>query len=34
MGHERLETTAIYTTPSAQDLERAVAKLEQDALDY
>jgi site-specific recombinase XerD len=33
MGHERLETTAIYTTPSAQDLERAVAKLEQDALD-
>jgi integrase/recombinase XerD len=34
MGHERLETTAIYTTPSAQDLERAVAKLEQDSLDY
>jgi site-specific recombinase XerD len=34
MGHERLETTAIYTTPSAQDLEQAVARLEQDALDY
>jgi integrase/recombinase XerD len=33
MGHERLETTAIYTTPSAQDLEQAVAKLEQDSLD-
>jgi integrase/recombinase XerD len=32
MGHERLETTAIYTTPSAQDLERAVEKLEADYL--
>src|SRR3954469_21172010 len=30
MGHERLETTAIYTTPSAQDLEHAVEKLEPD----
>jgi integrase/recombinase XerD len=30
LGHERLETTAIYTTPSAQDLERAVEKLEAD----
>jgi site-specific recombinase XerD len=27
LGHERLETTAIYTTPSATDLEHAVAKL-------
>jgi site-specific recombinase XerD len=33
MGHERLETTAIYTTPSAQDLERAVEKLEADYID-
>src|SRR4051794_32355322 len=32
MGHERLETTAIYTTPSAQDLEKAVEKLEADYL--
>jgi integrase/recombinase XerD len=32
MGHERLETTAIYTTPSPQDLERAVARLEADYL--
>lgn len=31
LGHERLETTAIYTTPSATDLEHAVAKLEADA---
>src|SRR5215212_2034621 len=30
LGHERLETTAIYTTPSARDLERVVEKLEQD----
>src|SRR4051795_399241 len=30
MGHERLETTAIYTTPSAQDLEKPVEKLEVD----
>ncbi|MDA8219829.1 MAG: tyrosine-type recombinase/integrase [Dehalococcoidales bacterium] len=27
MGHERLETTAIYTKPSERDLERAVDKL-------
>src|SRR5205814_4655345 len=33
MGHERLETTAIYTTPSAQDLEQAVEKLEADYSD-
>jgi site-specific recombinase XerD len=33
LGHTRLETTAIYTTPSEQDLERAVARLEQDSLD-
>jgi integrase/recombinase XerD len=33
MGHERLETTAIYTTPSAQDLEKAVEKLEGDYID-
>src|SRR5215217_9624720 len=32
LGHERLETTAIYTTPSARDLETAVAELEVDAL--
>jgi site-specific recombinase XerD len=32
LGHERLETTAIYTTPSARDLETAVAELEADAL--
>jgi integrase/recombinase XerC len=30
LGHERLETTAIYTTPSATDLATAVAKLEAD----
>src|SRR5918998_4332991 len=30
LGHERLETTAIYTTPSQRDLERVVEKLEQD----
>ena len=30
LGHQRLETTAIYTTPGQQDLERAVAKLERD----
>jgi site-specific recombinase XerD len=33
LGHERLETTAIYTTPSAADLATAVAKLEADATD-
>ena len=27
LGHQRLETTAIYTTPSARDLEKAVDKL-------
>jgi len=31
LGHQRLETTAIYTTPSARDLEKVVEKLEQDA---
>jgi site-specific recombinase XerD len=30
LGHQRLETTAIYTTPSQRDLERVVEKLEQD----
>jgi site-specific recombinase XerD len=30
LGHERLETTAIYITPSQRDLERVVEKLEQD----
>jgi site-specific recombinase XerD len=28
LGHERLETTAIYTQPSPRDMERAVQKLE------
>jgi integrase/recombinase XerC len=28
LGHERLETTAIYTTPSAADLDEAVRRLE------
>ena len=32
LGHARLETTAIYTTPPTGDLERAVAKLEQDSV--
>lgn len=27
MGHSRLDTTAIYTRPNAQDLEKAVARL-------
>ena len=27
MGHQRLETTAIYTTPSQRDLEQAVERL-------
>jgi site-specific recombinase XerD len=31
MGHERLDTTALYTQPGARDLEQAVARLEQDA---
>jgi site-specific recombinase XerD len=30
LGHERIETTARYTTPSARDLERAVSRLERD----
>ena len=28
LGHERLETTAIYTQPTARDLEQAVRRLE------
>jgi site-specific recombinase XerD len=28
LGHQRLETTAIYTKPSARDLEKAVERLE------
>jgi integrase/recombinase XerC len=28
LGHERLETTAIYTQPTARDLEEAVRRLE------
>jgi site-specific recombinase XerD len=31
LGHERLETTAIYTHPTARDLEEAVRRLEADA---
>jgi site-specific recombinase XerD len=30
MGHERLDTTALYTQPGARDLEQAVARLEHD----
>jgi site-specific recombinase XerD len=30
LGHQRLETTAIYTTPSQRDLEKVVEKFEQD----
>src|SRR5215207_4685523 len=30
LGHEKLETTAIYTQPSTRDLERAVALLERE----
>jgi site-specific recombinase XerD len=30
LGHQRLETTAIYTTPSQRDLAKVVEKLEQD----
>ncbi|HLZ21772.1 MAG TPA: tyrosine-type recombinase/integrase [Ktedonobacterales bacterium] len=32
LGHSRLETTAMYTHPSARDLEHAVQRLERDAL--
>jgi len=28
LGHQRLETAAIYTRPSGEDLRRAVEKLE------
>lgn len=28
LGHERIETTSVYTQPSERDLERAVSKLE------
>jgi site-specific recombinase XerD len=28
LGHQRLETTAIYTKPSLRDLEKAVERLE------
>lgn len=31
LGHERLETTAIYTQPNARDLEEAVRRLERDS---
>lgn len=30
LGHERLETTAIYTQPTTRDLEEAVQRLERD----
>jgi len=30
LGHEKLETTAVYTQPSTRDLERAVALLERE----
>src|SRR5215211_2994981 len=30
LGHQRLETTAIYTTPSQRDLEKVVEKLERE----
>ena len=33
LGHERLDTTAIYTTPGQRDLEQAVSKLERDQLE-
>jgi integrase/recombinase XerD len=31
LGHQRLETTAIYTTPSQRDLAKVVEKLEHDS---
>jgi hypothetical protein len=31
--HERLETTAIYTQPTARDLEQAVRRLEAEPAD-
>jgi integrase/recombinase XerC len=30
LGHERLETTAIYTQPMQRDLEAAVSRLERE----
>jgi site-specific recombinase XerD len=30
LGHQRLETTASYTTPSQRDLAKVVETLEQD----
>ena len=32
LGHQRLETTAIYTTPSARDLEKAVERLQAEGI--
>jgi hypothetical protein len=32
LAHENINTTAIYTQPSARDLERAVERLEWDHL--
>jgi site-specific recombinase XerD len=34
IGHERLETTAIYTVPSAAGLEKAVERLEADYIKW
>jgi integrase/recombinase XerC len=31
LGHERLETTALYTEPTARDVEEAVRREERDA---
>jgi integrase/recombinase XerD len=33
LGHQRLETIAIYTTPGQRDLEAAVARLERDQIE-
>jgi hypothetical protein len=30
LGHERLETTAMYTEPTMHDLEEAVRRLKRD----